>query len=77
MLECLFAGDAPTLSAQRSSMSRRIFAHLAALRHQIRRIEQATIVGTVALVPCAAILLMTSGMHGSSLVLVLVGALTH
>ena len=72
MLECLFAGDAPTLSAQRSSMSRRIVAHLAALRHQIRRIEQATIVGTVALVPCAAILMMTSGMHWSSLVLLLV-----
>ncbi|MCH8960467.1 MAG: hypothetical protein IH820_03890 [Bacteroidetes bacterium] len=53
-------------------MSRRIFAHLAALRHQIRRIEQATIVGTVALVPCAAILMMTSGMHWSSLVLLLV-----
>jgi len=71
-LECLFAGDAPTPSVQRSSRSRRIFAHLAALRHQIRCIEQATVLGTVALVPCAAILMMTSGMQGSSLVLMLV-----
>ena len=53
-------------------MSRRIVAHLAALRYQIRRIEQATVLGTVALVPCAVILLTTLGPSWSSLVLFLV-----
>lgn len=53
-------------------MSRRLFAHLAALRYQIRRIEQATVLGTAALVPCTVILLMTSGTGWSSVVLLLV-----
>lgn len=52
-------------------MSRRIFAHLATLRYQVRRIEQATVLGTVALVPCTALLLMTSGTRWPSLVLLL------
>ncbi len=53
-------------------MSHRIFAHLAALRYQIRRIEQATVLGTVALAPCTALLLTTSSTRWSSLVLLLV-----
>ena len=53
-------------------MSRPIFAHLATLRYQIRRIEQATVLETVALVLCTALLLTTSSMRWSSLVLLLV-----
>lgn len=53
-------------------MSHRIFAHLATLRYQIRRIEQATVLGTVALASGTALLLTTSSTRWSSLVLLLV-----
>ncbi len=53
-------------------MSHRICTHLAALRYQIRRIEQATVLGTLALVPCTVLLLTTSSTRWSSLVLLLV-----
>lgn len=53
-------------------MTRRIVAHLAALRYQLRRIEQTTVLGTVALAPCAVILLITPGATWPSLALLLV-----
>ncbi len=41
-------------------MSRHLFAHVAAMRHQIRRIRRATALGTAAMLPCAVILLATT-----------------
>ena len=50
-------------------MSRRLFAHLAALRYQIRRVERAAVLGTVALIPCAVLLLTTLDANWMRLVL--------
>lgn len=52
-------------------MSRPLFAHVAAMRHQIRRIRRTTVLGTVAMLPCAALLLATTPANWLILPLVL------
>lgn len=54
------------------SMSRPLFAHIAALRRQIRRIQGAALFGAVAMLPCAVILLTTAEAGWLPLVLLLV-----
>ena len=57
------------------TMSRHLFAHIAAMRHQVRRIRRATVLGTAAIVPCAVIVVATveSGWMVLLLLLALVG----
>ena len=53
-------------------MSRHLFAHTAALRHQARRIRRAAVFGLAAMLPCAVILLATTEARWLSLVLALI-----
>lgn len=58
----------------RSSMSRRMLAHIAALRHQVRRIQRTALFGVVTIVPCAVLLLSTTQIGWLSLVLLFLTA---
>ena len=53
-------------------MSRHLFAHTAALHHQVRRIRRAALLSLTAMLPCAAILLATTEAHWLSIVLALI-----